>query len=69
MVPGLVADSLPGGIAVDPQGPATGGEERVMRGGYWGSFPKLCRAANRNGSIPGGRYFLLGFRVVLAPGQ
>ena len=40
-----------------------------MRGGYWGSFPKLCRAANRNGSIPGGRYFLLGFRVVLAPGQ
>jgi formylglycine-generating enzyme required for sulfatase activity len=69
-------DSLPGGIAVDPQGPATG-EYRVVRGGFaggaiiWGGA-QTCRSAFRTEGDPGEGDFWNGFvglRVVLAPGQ
>jgi formylglycine-generating enzyme required for sulfatase activity len=60
-------DSLPGGIAIDPQGPATG-TLRVARGGGWDYLARYCRSADRefSGSSGFGR---IGFRVVLAPGQ
>jgi len=46
----------------DYTGAATG-TERVRRGGYWSSVASGCRSAYRNGSIPGGRYFSIGFRL------
>jgi formylglycine-generating enzyme required for sulfatase activity len=60
--------NLPGGIATDPQGPATG-SSREVRGGGWADYAGGCRSAHRNGSNPdiGGSF--IGFRVVLAPGQ
>jgi len=61
----------PGGIAVDPQGPATG-SPRVIRGGgwsYWSGDARDCRSASRDGSNPGYGADDFGFRVVLAPGQ
>jgi formylglycine-generating enzyme required for sulfatase activity len=60
--------NLPGGIAIDPQGPATG-SSRVIRGGDWGSFAGFCRSADRYGGYPGYRLDYVGFRVLLAPGQ
>jgi len=42
----------PGGIAVDPQGPATG-SSRVFRGGYWVdslAYARYCRSAFRSSS-------------------
>jgi formylglycine-generating enzyme required for sulfatase activity len=66
------ADNLPGGIALDPQGPSAG-SDRVIRGGSWGLYfdwfiPWSCRSANRHYG-PVERLGLLGFRAVLAPGQ
>jgi formylglycine-generating enzyme required for sulfatase activity len=64
-------DTYPGGIAFDPQGPATG-SSRVIRGGgwfYWGGNAGDCRSADRGSYDPGGRRDNFGFRVVLAPGQ
>jgi formylglycine-generating enzyme required for sulfatase activity len=64
-------DTYPGGIAVDPQGPAAG-SARVIRGGdwrYWYYGAWNCRSADRYNYYPVVRYFILGFRVVLAPGQ
>jgi formylglycine-generating enzyme required for sulfatase activity len=61
--------SLPGGIAVDPQGPATG-SIHVIRGGYWSSLASHCRSARRrDGNNPDGNLGGIGFRIVLAPGQ
>ena len=69
----------PGGIAVDPQGPAiplpTWGSGRVFRGGSWGhwenwSNPRECRSACRGYyHFTGDRHYDIGFRAVLAPGQ
>ena len=59
---------LPGGIAVDPQGPATG-SNRVIRGGCWYYYGWLCRSASRFYYFPSFRDSSIGFRVVLAPGQ
>jgi formylglycine-generating enzyme required for sulfatase activity len=59
-------DSLPGGSVTDPRGPATG-ELRVLRGGCWFYFAKICRSADRFKGNPAGKSELGGFRVVLAP--
>jgi len=62
------SSSLPGGTAVDPQGPVTGWL-RVVRGGGWDYLARLCRSAYRLNVYPDSRNFTIGFRVVLAPGQ
>ena len=66
------SDQLPGGIALDPQGPETG-SDRMGRGGFfnvWFGSAGYCRSAGRMyGFRPyEGRDFI-GFRAVLAPGQ
>jgi formylglycine-generating enzyme required for sulfatase activity len=64
-------DYYPGGMAVDPPGPASG-SDRVRRGGYWrrwGNDARDCRSAGRRSYDPAGALYYLGFRVVLAPGQ
>jgi formylglycine-generating enzyme required for sulfatase activity len=68
-------DAYPGGAVVDPQGPTTGAD-RVRRGGFWDCWSVWnghawdCRSANRgSGRGPDDRCDLIGFRVVLAPGQ
>lgn len=58
----------PGGIATDPQGPATG-SERVAHSGLWFRPSTYCRSAFRRGIAPDFASDGLGFRVVLAPGQ
>lgn len=66
-----------GGVALDPQGPATGssavsppiGPSRTFRGGDWGHPDAACRAAFRFSALPSSTYQVMGFRVVLAPGQ
>jgi len=64
------SDSLPGGIAIDYQGPTTG-LNRVVRGSCWDFIARVCRSAERSYFDPEltstRGYF--GFRVVLAPGQ
>jgi formylglycine-generating enzyme required for sulfatase activity len=66
-------DTYPGGIALDPQGPAipsaTWGSLRVIRGGDWHNYAADCRSAYRYAYDPDGGNGDLGFRVVLAPGQ
>ena len=62
-----------GGVAVDPQGPASG-SIRVIRGGCWSGWygwdgARLCRSASRYVGYPDGSGDFVGFRVVLAPGQ
>ena len=60
--------AYPGGVGVDPTGPATG-SYRVVRGGSWSSRGRLCRSAIRGNGYPARRYSDMGFRAVLAPGQ
>jgi formylglycine-generating enzyme required for sulfatase activity len=50
--------------ASDPQGPSSG-ESRVLRGGSWFSYPWFCHSADRLRRSPDGRYYDLGFRVVV----
>jgi formylglycine-generating enzyme required for sulfatase activity len=62
-----------GGIALDPQGPASG-SGRVVRGGGFAAWevpglPGHCRSASRATFHPAGSWDNLGFRAVLAPGQ
>jgi len=57
----------PGGIAIDPLGPATG-SNRIGRGGPWFRTASNCRSAWRNAVSPN-TIGAAGFRVVLAPGQ
>ena len=47
----------------DPTGPAPG-DERVVRGGAWGSVAGSCRAASRKPASPGLRDRFRGFRPV-----
>ena len=58
----------PGGIAVDPEGPATG-VDRVIRGGSWIGPGYGSRSAQRGNPLPTITFSNTGFRVVLAPGQ
>jgi formylglycine-generating enzyme required for sulfatase activity len=65
------SDSLPGGIALDPQGPPSG-SSRVLRGGGWSLWygnAWRCRSAYRGSFNPDSGLIFIGFRVVLAPGQ
>ena len=52
--------------AADPGGPRSG-SCRVLRGGWWGGHPTLCRSAHRLGLSPTFTVNSFGFRVVLAP--
>jgi len=62
------SDHLAGGSVIAPAGPDTG-SNRVIRGGYWYGFARLCRSAYRSDSDPGDWSHVIGFRVLLAPGQ
>ncbi len=53
------------GTRLNPQGPASGGENRVVRGGSAGSRVRNCRAAFRFRNEPDYRENLMGFRVVM----
>jgi formylglycine-generating enzyme required for sulfatase activity len=57
--------SYSSGSQTDPRGPASGSG----RGGSWDSYAIYCRAAYRNGGDPAFRYYDVGFRSVLPPGQ
>jgi uncharacterized repeat protein (TIGR02543 family) len=51
-------------VGTDPTGPASG-STRVIRGGGWDYGVEGLRSDNREGySVPDGRYYALGFRVV-----
>jgi len=59
-------ENLPGGN--DPVGPASG-SFRVIRGGCCFSRGRNCRSAYRSTYNPSYGGYIIGFRVVLAPGQ
>ena len=42
-------------------------DRRLLRGGSWGSLPRLCRSAFRDHDRPGVASLLVGFRVVCLP--
>ena len=52
----------------NPQGPSSG-SYHVARGGNWNVVARLCRAAERRYGPPDFRLNLIGFRLVLSPGQ
>ena len=56
------------GTVSDPKG-ASSGSNRVFRGGGWCYIAYGCRSAYRINFSPGYRYFFIGFRAVLPPGQ
>jgi formylglycine-generating enzyme required for sulfatase activity len=62
------ADRLPGGIQLDPQGPATG-SYRLVRGADYNDVCDECRSASRRPRPPTVADPNVGFRVVLAVGQ
>ena len=56
----------------DPDGPVTRPwkqKYRVLRGGSWLDDPDRCRAANRLKDLPGYRFRINGFRVVVVSGS
>jgi len=66
---GTYPTNMPGGSVPDPQGPATG-PDHVLRGGSWSDRAESCRSAARfYVTISNYRYYVVGFRVVLAPAQ
>lgn len=62
------SDNLPGGVALDRQGPSTGAE-RVFRGNGWTGWNGTCRSASRYKLGPGTINYFVGFRVLMAPAQ
>jgi RNA polymerase sigma factor (sigma-70 family) len=54
--------AYPKNEVADPQGPNTG-KERVMRGGSWNFFPRLCRSACRGRNEPDFRGDAIGLRI------
>ncbi|SLM29857.1 exported hypothetical protein [Desulfamplus magnetovallimortis] len=61
-------DNYPSESVIDPVG-ASSGSIRVIRGGSWSNNARNCRSAYRNLNYPGRRRHLIGFRLVLSPGQ
>jgi formylglycine-generating enzyme required for sulfatase activity len=53
------------GLVVNPVGPEEG-SDRVLRGGGWLHFSRLCRVASRSDGWPDSRLNVFGFRLVLA---
>jgi len=49
--------------ATDPTGPSSG-SYRVIRGGGWLNYARVCRSANRVSCTPGYRGYDLGFRLL-----
>jgi formylglycine-generating enzyme required for sulfatase activity len=58
-----------GGVALDPQGPATGFAGPGIRGGAWRDSGRLCRSAHRSSYLLDRGNSEIGLRIVLAPGQ
>jgi len=59
----------PSGAQTDPTGPADG-DSKVLRGGGWRYNWRDVRAAFRDGYVPDGRTYYIGFRCAgVAPGQ
>jgi formylglycine-generating enzyme required for sulfatase activity len=54
----------PTGNVTNPQGAAEG-SSRVLRGGSWSGYARLCRSALRYFYAPDLRYYDLGFRVAV----
>jgi len=54
--------TYPAGSQTNPQG-ATTGSDRVIRGGNWRNYAKLCRTADRSSLSPGTRGYAIGFRL------
>jgi formylglycine-generating enzyme required for sulfatase activity len=51
----------------DPVGPDRTGAKRVVRGGAWDRYARICRSAVRDQLSPGGRDDFLGFRCARGP--
>jgi formylglycine-generating enzyme required for sulfatase activity len=60
-----LSGEYPTGSVTDPIGPGSG-SYRVSRGCGWDYDARFVRSANRNGFVPGGRIYFLGFRPVLS---
>ena len=45
---------------------ASNGSNRVLRGGSWYSYARICRSSDRDGGTPVSRYYYYGFRLVLS---
>jgi formylglycine-generating enzyme required for sulfatase activity len=56
-----------GSVIVDPQGPLSDGQTRVLRGGCWNLGAALCRSAFRSSNDPAFRSTHDGFRLALSP--
>ncbi len=58
--------TYPTTAVTNPVGPSTG-SARVLRGGSWLNYARLCRSAYRYDNTPSGRDIHLGFRLLLSP--
>ncbi len=56
-----------GSVIVDPQGPLSDGQLRVLRGGSWNGDAAFCRTAYRIFDVPAVRNTYYGFRLALSP--
>jgi formylglycine-generating enzyme required for sulfatase activity len=52
----------------NPQGPPSG-SDKILRGGSWGCWWNLVRAAQRAYLYPDGRIYTIGFRCAVSPGE
>ena len=60
--------SYPSTDVTDPMGPASG-SERVLRGGSWFSYGRICRSAYRGSDSPSTKKNTTGFRTILIQAQ
>ncbi|OQX06385.1 MAG: Sulphatase-modifying factor protein [Thiothrix lacustris] len=62
-------EKLPASPVTDPEGVAGGDQEsgvgRVIRGGSWYDYDRVCRSAYRDGTVPDNRSYDGGFRLIL----